>query len=146
MSRRPPRAELLKDRVHDSGGEQNLPIGYRHRRPVGNRTVEGLDQVPHAGVHVKVSCQKSPQVPDGVSDVLFRKYHRRDELVDVARELPAAKLDQCLVILIENQTILGTIDTKLMDRGTYLRGEGEIGRALLFTNEDPEFIDDVGFA
>src|SRR2546425_2891 len=78
--------------------------------------------------------------------MLLRENHRGNELLDVALEPPASKLDQCLLILIKNQTVFRAIDTKLMERGTHLRREGEIGgRALLFTNDDSQFIDDLAF-
>src|SRR2546425_4120951 len=53
--------------------------------------------------------------------------HRRDELLSVALEPGAAKLDQCLLILIENQTVVRAVDTKLMELRAHLRGESKIG-------------------
>src|SRR5438876_9299375 len=40
---RPSRAELIKDAVHDSGGQENLPVRDRHRRASHDRAIERLD-------------------------------------------------------------------------------------------------------
>ena len=139
--------ELGKDRVHDSGSQKNLPIWDGQRSAFHDGPVKRLDQILHAGLHVEVPCQKSPQVRDQVSEILLCDGHRRDEMLDVALEPRAAKLDERLLILIENKTVLRAIDTKLMERGTHLRRESEIGRRpLLFANDNSQFIDDFVLA
>src|SRR5213594_3329050 len=79
--------------------------------------------------------------------MLLRENHRGNELLDVALEPPASKLDQCLLILINDKTVFRAIDTELMDRGTHLRREGEIGcGAFFFANDDSKFIHYLAFA
>ena len=34
------RTELIKDGVHDSGGEEDFPVRYRYRRAMSDGTVE----------------------------------------------------------------------------------------------------------
>src|SRR5437667_219511 len=95
---------------------------------------------------MEVPCEESPCVPDHVPEILFRKYHWRDEILDVAREPPSSESDQRLMILIKNEAVFRAIDSKLMDRRTHLRREGEIGcGALLIANDHPEFIDYLVF-
>src|SRR5207244_13420323 len=106
---RPDRTELLKDGVHDSRGKKNFPVRYGHRRALNDRAVERLDQILHAGLHVEVPCQENPHIRDQVPEILLRKYHRWDELLDVALETPASKLDQCLLILIKKKTVFRAI-------------------------------------
>src|SRR5438034_10999624 len=79
--------------------------------------------------------------------MLLRKYHLWNEGFEVARELLSAQLDQRLLIRIEHQAVFRAVDTKLMDRGTHLRREREIGRgALLFTHDDSKLVDDSALA
>src|SRR5207247_7508738 len=88
----------------------------------------------------------STHVPDQIPEMLLREHHRGDELLEVAPVSLASKLDQCLLILIKNKTVFRAIDTKLMEQGTHLRREGEIGgRALLFRNDHSQFIYDLAF-
>ena len=48
-------------------------------------------------------------------------------MIGVALELRAAKPEHNLVIVIEDETVLGAVDAKLVERGTHLGREGEIG-------------------
>ena len=146
MNLRPFRTELIKDDIHDSRGKKNFPVRERHRRAVNDGTIERLDQILHPRIHVEIPCQESPCVLHQVPEIPPRETDRGHELLDVALQPPASKLDQCLVILIKNQTVFLAIDTKLMDRGPHLRREREIGRGtLLFTNDDSQFICDLAF-
>src|SRR2546425_8672849 len=93
---------------------------------------------------MKIPCQESPGVLHQVPEILLRETHWGDELLEIALEPAASKLDQCLLILIKNQTVFLAINSNLMERGPHLRRESEIGgRALLFTNDDSQFIHDL---
>ena len=95
---------------------------------------------------MQVTGQERPRAADQVLEILRRKNHRRDKLLSVALEPPASKLDQRLLVLIKKQAVLRAIDTKLMQRGTHLRREGKVGgRALLFIDDDSQFIHDLTF-
>src|SRR6516162_8319532 len=70
--------------------------------------------------------------------------HRRDELFEVACQPGAAKRNQRLLVLIENQAVFRTIQTKLMERRAHLRRKSEVGRgALLLSDDHPQLIDDL---
>src|SRR6266704_3186959 len=101
----------------------------------------------HSGLHVEVPCQKRSHIPGHISEMLPCDQYRADEVLEVAFEPGSVKLDKRLLILIKNKTICRTVDAKLMQRGAHLRREGEIGgSALLFTDDDSQFIDDFPFA
>src|SRR4029077_8738833 len=126
---------------------KNLTVRDGYLRAVQDRTVESLNQILHARRHMEVPAQERPDVPHQVPDMLLRKYHRWNEGLEVAWKLLSAQLDQSLLIRIEHQTVFRAIDTKLMDRGTHLRREREIGcGALLFTHDDSKFVDDLALA
>src|ERR1051326_1641598 len=79
--------------------------------------------------------------------MLLCKHHGRNERLAGAGVPRPLKVDHRLLILIENQTVLRAIDTKLMNRGTHLRGESEVSRgARLFGDDDSHLVDDLAFA
>src|SRR6266566_2805039 len=100
----------------------------------------------HSGLHLEVPCEKRSHIPGHISEMLLCDHYRADKVLEVAFEPGSVKLDKRLLILIKNKTICRSIDTKLMQRGTHLRREGEIGGgALLLTDDDSQFIDDFLF-
>src|SRR5438445_4482183 len=56
---RPFGSDLVKDTVHDGGGQKDFTVRYRDWRTVGYGAVETLDQIAHAGFRVEVPCEKS---------------------------------------------------------------------------------------
>src|SRR6266513_975988 len=100
----------------------------------------------HTGCRVEVVGKERPGVSRDVAQMLPGENHRGDDLLAVALEPLTSQLDHRVLIMIKDETVLRAIDTKPMDRGSHLRGEGEIGsRTFRIANDDPEFVDDVAF-
>ena len=96
---------------------------------------------------MKVHPKERTHVRQNISEILFRKYRRGNEFLGVACEAFPAKFYECLLILIKDKGGFRAIDSKLMERRTHLRREGEIGcTAMLFRNDDSELVDDFGFS
>ena len=110
-----PLIDLRKDIVHDLGGEQYFPIRQRNRRIVRNGTVKGLDQVMHTGGHMEISNQKAPRILHEIPEILLCQVYRRDELLHITLVPPTSQLDQGLLVLIEDESVLRAEDTKLME-------------------------------
>jgi len=53
------RIELSKDYVHDSGRKEDFSVRNGGRSVFNDRTVEGLNQTFHAGLHVEVIFKKT---------------------------------------------------------------------------------------
>src|SRR5205814_9981567 len=118
----------------------------RYGRPVTDRLVERLDQVFHAGLHVKGATEERSGIRDQIPDLLPRNRDRWDEFLAVTLASGAGHFDQRLVILIEDQTVFRTVDAKLMQRGMHLRRKREIGgRALIVGDDDAKLVDDFAF-
>src|SRR6267378_6938587 len=139
--------ELVKDGVHDSRREEDFPIRNGQRSALDNRVVERFDQILHAGLHMEVPRQKRLCIRDDVFQVLRCEHYRGNELLRVALEPGAAKPDECLLILVKNEAVLRTVDTKLVKRGTHLRRKGEVRGVLVVVGDNhPQLVDNVGFA
>src|SRR4029077_10879981 len=96
------RIELSKDCVHDSGRKEDFSIRNGRRSVVNDRTVEGLNQTLHAGLHVEVIFQKRSNIRLRVPKILLSKDQRREEFFGIALEPIASYFDQCLLILIQD--------------------------------------------
>src|SRR5215472_3609272 len=103
--------------------------------------------MPHSGHRMEVSSQKRFYVASQVIDMLSRKNYGRHKSLQVACKPPSAELDHRLLIVIKNKTILASINSKLVNRRTHLRGKSEISRSAIFFIDDySQFINDFGFA
>ena len=60
------------------------------------------------------------------------KQHGRNKVIGIALELRATKAEQDFVILVEDQTVFWAVDAKVVQRGTHLRRESEIGGGPLW--------------
>src|SRR5258708_17555328 len=145
-NRRTSLLQLSKNGVHDSGRQQNLPVRNWARRLVGDRQVKFFEQVFNAGLHVKITREKSADILAYIGHILPGKNHGWDKFLGVTLETRPAKLDQSLVVLVKNEAVFRPINPKLMDGGAHLRGEGEVSRCLFLVRyDDPEFIDNLSF-
>src|SRR6516225_7378703 len=96
---------------------------------------------------MEVSCQKGPETCGQVPKILASKYRGRDKSLCMARETGATELDQGLLIMIQHQAVLSSVDPQLMKRRPHLRREREISRdALLVANDYPQFVNDFALA
>jgi len=139
--------ELSEDLVHDSGGQQNFAMGNRLRAIAADRTVERFDQMLHAGLHMKILARKSSEVSGHVRTILLCQCQWGSEFLEITFEFGASKVDQRLLILIENQTVLQAIDAELMKRWPHLRGKSEVGcSSIKFRNHRSQLVHDLGFA
>src|SRR5260370_17148289 len=109
--------QLLEDRVHDLGGQENLGGWNRHRSAFYDGPVERFDQIFHTRLHMEVASQKSSQIRAEISKVLPGEANRRDKFLSVADIPFPAKPDEGLLILIQNQPILLPIDPQFMESG-----------------------------
>jgi hypothetical protein len=114
------RIELGKDCVHDSGRKEDFSVRNGGRSVVNDRTVEGLNQTLHAGLHVEVIFKKRSNIRLRVPKILLSKDQRGEEFFSIALEPIASYFDQCLLILIQDQSILGAIYTELVEQRTNL--------------------------
>src|ERR1700733_4512095 len=119
--------DLLEDLVHYVRYQNDLGVWNRHGTVVLNRTIKRFDQIPHSRVHVEVSLQKQRQISAPVTQLLDRRLYRRNKEIGVAFELRTTNLKQDLVILIQNKTVLMSVDSELLQHRLDLRRKGEIG-------------------
>src|SRR6516164_7098922 len=78
--------------------------------------------------------------------MLRGQLHGRNELVGEALVFATSKLQEDVVIIIENEAIFGTVDAKFMNRRFHLRRKRKIrSRVLLVRNYNAKLIDNVGF-
>src|SRR5215469_213749 len=140
-------AELAEDLIHDPGGENNFAVRNWDRLSFGDGTVERLNQVLQAGLHVEVVSQESGDVLSEIPEVLSSKLQRRNELLEIALISFPSQFNENLLILIEDETVPCTVNTELVKGGAHLRREREIsGDATGFMNDDSQFINDFPLA
>ena len=96
------RIQLDKNSVHDSGRQEDLSVRNGRRSVVNDRTVEGLNQTLHAGLHVEVIFKKRSNIRFGVPKILLSKDQRGEKFFGIALEPIASYFDQCLLILIQD--------------------------------------------
>src|ERR1700730_4562033 len=80
------RIELSKDCVHDSGRKEDFSVRNGGRCVFNDRTVEGFDQIFHAGLHVEVIFKKRSNIRLRIPKILLSKYQRREEFFGIALE------------------------------------------------------------
>src|SRR6266850_4665416 len=62
--------ELCEDVIHDSGGQKDFAVRDWHLGSFNDRSIERLDQIFHARLHVEISCQESLQIRCQVPEIL----------------------------------------------------------------------------
>src|SRR5260370_41763716 len=94
-------SHLTEDTIHNMGSQKDFSITNGYRNILNDGSVEGLDKVFHAGLHMEVPLQKSSHINDSIRDVLFSHAYWRKKLLHVAHVSLAAQLDQRFLVLIK---------------------------------------------
>jgi hypothetical protein len=66
--------QLREDRIHYLSRKEDFTVRNWRRLPFYDGTVEGLDQILHAGLHVEVPCPKSTEIGNDISAILLGEY------------------------------------------------------------------------
>ena len=85
---------------------------------------------------MEILCKEKSGVVNKVCKILSGKTNRWDEVFGIALKAFPAKFDEYPLVFIDQNPVLVSINVKLVQRRTHLRGEGEIGCcALLFADD-----------
>src|SRR4026208_2062767 len=94
---------------------------------------------------MKVVRQEGAYVRKQVSEILLRENNRRNELLKIAGKSRSAEYYQSLLVGVEHESVARPIDAKLVDRGSHVRQEREIGRCPpLFADDNSQLVDQLG--
>ena len=63
---------------------------------------------------MKVFFQEKINVMNGIASILFREQDRGNEFFQVAFVLPPTDFNACLLIVVNNYSILGSVNSELV--------------------------------
>ena len=97
--------DLPKYIVHDSGCQQDLPVGKRHRGLAGDGGVKRGYERLQSGIvrQVKVPSQEFSEIPIKIAEILSRVAERGDEVPKIALVFFIADFNDNLVVIIDDK-------------------------------------------